>query len=80
MYVLTFPVYTYFRICSLARFFFDRGSNFDSNFDRGLSAFSNACHDIHGWNPNLSIALILASIQNIAPPNMRVATTSHKSS
>ena len=73
MYVLTFPVCTNFRICSLARSSFDRGSNW------ALRAFSKACHDTHGRTPNSSATLILALIQVSAPPYIRVATTSHKS-
>ena len=74
MYVLTFPVCTSFQICSRARSSFNRSSNW------ALRAFSNACHDTHGWTPNSSAALILALIHVSAPPDIQVATTSHKSS
>ena len=74
MYVLTFRIWTKFRICSRACSSFDRGSNW------ALTAFSNAFHDPHGRTPKSSAALIIALIQVNAPPDMWVATTSHTSS
>ena len=68
MYVLTFPICTNFRICSLARSSFDRGSNW------ALRAFPKACHDTHGRTPNSSTALILALIQVSTPHKSALGT------
>ena len=46
----------------------------------GLEGLSKACHDTHGWTLNSLVVLILALIQVSAPPDIRVATTPHKSS
>ena len=64
----------HFWICSLACSSFDRGSNW------ALRAFAKSCHDTHGRTPNSLAVLILALIHISAPLDIRVATTSQKSS